>query len=306
MNYNILNFNYTCRHCLYSVSNEHVMGFDEESFKRIENFNSEFETRNKLEEMGAFKKLMCPKCGTSNVLVYNLKIHNEFIYKKNDLKSCVEQKFGIYIKIEKHGNRIKRSTIFSDNFNLNEHWFTLEIFLQEIIKNTLEQPENIFVSSINGQADIMLFAEEYLMGITTEINRFNNIGITKNEIFRCIYDIAEKYAVDVKLEAIDEVLSKENFRLENDLIKSILFKGALMKEIFYLSSLKEAAELKIPFANICFYLEDKIIVHGIPNQENPEDFYEKHKNDDFIVLPNTMPIKIKDKMLYNAVKANSN
>ena len=304
MNTQHFHFNYTCRHCLHSVQDEHIISIEEESIKKINFFNTEFKTRKELEEIRAFENLLCPICKSSNLLIYNLKHNNFEIYRRSDLKSCIDSKIGIYIKIEKCGIQLKPVVIFSDNFNIDSHKHILELFFQEIIEYTFSQQNNIFVSSINGQSDIMLRAEEERFGTITEMIRFNNIGITRNELFKCIYDISEKYAIDVHLNEIDKALSKENFSIDRNPFESILFKGALMNKTFQLSSIEESKLLNIPYIHICYNDGDRIIAYGISNFESREDFYIEHRNNDFMIPPNPKTILLRGKILYFAVKVN--
>src|SRR5690606_8149797 len=137
--------------------------------------------------------LNCPICDSSNILLRLVSLGE--IWKNNtSLKSCMYSKLGFYFKIQKHGAKIESSSNFSPNFDLanNVHLWILERVIDHALHGISQEKENSFNSSIFGVSEIMIITDFDGSGVSTEINCFNFLGMTRAEIYKGLYQITNK------------------------------------------------------------------------------------------------------------------
>ncbi len=303
MNNHAIKFKFCCRHCLHSEKEYSSIIFETKDYNKILS-DTEYETIKKMFILGAFDHVKCPTCLSNNIMIYSLMANEKSIYSTNNIESCINSKVGIYMKFEKYGNRLKQKIQLSKNLDPNnhKHFWALERMLQHIIELVKLQTNQVFYSSISGNIEIMAFGKLDDLGIQTQINKFISIGITKNEIYKCLYEIGKKFHLNIDNKNISQALSNEKFSNNREEIESVKFKGALLNEMFTIDLNEEMEKSGFTKNNLCSKFGSKIIAFGVPDDIDPFEFYKSNKEEDFIIPPNTTPKIIKRNFVYYATK----
>lgn len=300
-NEKLIHFTVFCRLCMTSEKVEYTIQTDDEIFRQV-SARTEFEAIKYLEYLGAFEDYLCNKCLSSNLITYRLKINDEYLYNKNDLKSCTGSKLGFYLKFERIGQKFKKSFLKSRNFDLQNDMnkWIVSVMIKHLLEDVHKQPIDETISSIVGIMSIMIFGNVHEAGVETEINRYYSAGISESEINQLLFEFSKEHSIPFHSERYFKTITNNSKLISNICqLDSVNFYGAILTEHFNVQII-DYEKLGLSKYNLCITLGEDVVALKIPLHLTPDEFYHQIKYDVFYVDKNTQSIPYFSKNVYYA------
>ncbi|MFA5782288.1 MAG: hypothetical protein WC868_08465, partial [Bacteroidales bacterium] len=286
-----ISFNIGCRNCLKSDGIQRFYSLITEDKKKYQ-CKTEFEIMLIIEKWRAKDNKVCDFCGSTSVEVLDVKVDNFPLYDYDRIINRViaDYQFMLLINIDKRGSQIDLKLGGSQKFESN----FLKAALLEIINTVWQRPGDNFIPQVKGNFFMAVSGSFDFLDDTNhaKIERYNNAGITQNEILQAIKPFAEQTGI-----SFSPFENSDNNNFEGKTGK--VFKGALFYSWFYIPSSEDAKNKGYTNANVCFDFDDNtIIAFGTTSDHTLKEFIELNKYNDFIIDIHIKPLIRQGKVVY--------
>jgi hypothetical protein len=175
MNITYVSYSIGCRNCWHSDGILHTYQLMGDRYLELKN-KTEFEVMVEVEEIRKIENEKCEECGSSNVVIQDIKVNDKQLYDFDQLviKCNSSNSQMLIINIDKRGQDIKLSPGGSPKFT---QFFLLKAAgkILELIK---ERPDSYFQPQNKGNFNICIIGGHN----SVSVERLRTAGITKNEI----------------------------------------------------------------------------------------------------------------------------
>lgn len=310
-----------CRNCLKTDGMRYMYTLMDGNLNDYQ-MKTEFEVMTLIENFRNKNNTVCEFCGSSNVEVYNIEVGNQPLYdfekvveryeKKNQSEiERLDELNGNFDDICRKINYINERHIFVLSFDVDKYGSEINLttnsnvrhvlksfykdVIYKIISTINERPIDNFIEQIIGTFSICISGECTLpfvpyKTISVQVERFQNSGLSREEILRTIKPLADEFGVHIN------VTNQNNLTNSNPLSNKV-FKGSIFSSWIYMS--KEEKDRGYPFACASFNLDEKtIIAIGTAYDETPREFIDKNQQNTFIIDDSIPPLFKNEKIIY--------
>lgn len=285
-----LEFHLLCRECfrLDEITQRFI---DVDDFD-LEKHITEFEVMNYIDSLEIESLFNCYYCNSRNLEKYYIKLDGNELFNLDKLKRYCENTNSSFlvIDIKKSGNRLKCDT---DGTSTIDRLLYTE-FINKIIETIKNRPSSNFINSIKGNFSICVSGRLNNNIIeSVVIEEFTNLGLNRNEIFKCLNNIIKQHKLEIEIEDTSEYI-------ESDPFDCAIFKGCLFQETLYFDD--DEFESGTPFSIAYFDFNDEIIIGVDCKNDSPHNWLLNNKQNEFHIVNSYTKINKNNKSIYLATK----